>query len=229
MTGCARRVRSDRSPTSGGSSAAELGDATAMGDPVQRVVVALLDELRSGPPTVVVIEDVHWADEATLDVLGMLGRRAQQLGALVIVTYRTDELPPAHPLRIVLGDLATAAGVLRIELPPLSVDAVAALAAPHGVDAVELHAKTGRQPVLRHGGPGRGRDGHPGHDPGRRARASGAAGRAGTRTPRGGRDRPSADGAVAPRGDRPGDDGRPRRLPRLGNAPLRTPRHRVQA
>ena len=125
-----------------------LGDATAMADPVQRVVVALLDELRSGPPTVVVIEDVHWADEATLDVLGMLGRRAQQLGALAIVTYRADELPPAHPLRIVLGDLATAAGVLRIELPPLSVDAVPTLAAPHGVDAVDLHAKTAGNPFF---------------------------------------------------------------------------------
>ena len=125
-----------------------LGDATLVGDPVQRVVVALLDELRSGPPTIVVFEDVHWADEATLDALGMLGRRAEQLGGLAIVTYRTDELLPAHPLRIVLGDLATAAGVLRIELQPLSLEAVTTLAAPHGVDPVDLHARTAGNPFF---------------------------------------------------------------------------------
>jgi DNA-binding CsgD family transcriptional regulator len=95
-----------------------------------------------------VIEDVHWSDEATLDILGLLGRRVQQLGALVVVTYRTDELPRTHPLRIVLGDLATVAGVVRLHLEPFSLEAVAELAAPHGVDPDDLHAKTAGNPFF---------------------------------------------------------------------------------
>jgi len=109
---------------------------------------ALADELRGPGQTVVVLEDLHWADEATLDTLGLLGRRIEQLGALVIGTYRTDELPHTHPLRIVLGDLATAAGVLRVQLDPLSPAAVAQLAEPYVIDADELHAKTGGNPFF---------------------------------------------------------------------------------
>jgi DNA-binding CsgD family transcriptional regulator/tetratricopeptide (TPR) repeat protein len=104
---------------------------------------ALADELHGPEPTVVVLEDLHWADEATLDLVGLLGRRVEQLGALILATYRLDELPRVHPLRIVLGDLATIGGVARIRLGPLSPAAVAELAEPHGVDAAELHARTG--------------------------------------------------------------------------------------
>jgi DNA-binding CsgD family transcriptional regulator len=125
-----------------------LGEATASGESVQSVLDALLSELRSGGDTVVVVEDVHWADEATLDILGLLGRRVDQLGALLVATYRTDELPRVHPLRIVLGDLATASGVVRLHLEPLSVAAVARLAEPYGVDAVALHAKTAGNPFF---------------------------------------------------------------------------------
>jgi DNA-binding CsgD family transcriptional regulator len=104
---------------------------------------AVADELHGAEPTVVVLEDLHWADEATLDLAGLLARRVEQLGVLIVATYRTDELPRIHPLRILLGDLATIGGVLRIHVPPLSHAAVAKLAAPHGVDAAELHARTG--------------------------------------------------------------------------------------
>ena len=51
------------------------------------------------------IEDAHWADEATLDLLKFLGRRIAATRALLVVTYRDDEVGPAHPLRLVLGDL----------------------------------------------------------------------------------------------------------------------------
>src|SRR5262249_47416426 len=102
-------------------------------------------ELQSIAPTIVVLEDVHWADEATLDVLGVIGRRVERLDALVIVTYRTDELSRSHPLRIVLGDLATAASVQRVLPEPLSEDAVAA---PFGVDAADLHAKSAGNPFF---------------------------------------------------------------------------------
>jgi DNA-binding CsgD family transcriptional regulator/tetratricopeptide (TPR) repeat protein len=103
---------------------------------------------RTRPGLTLVVEDAHWADEATLDVLGLLGRRIEQLGALVVVTYRADELPRTHPLRIVLGDLATVPGIVRLQLEPLSAGAVAALAAPHAVDVRDLYAKTAGNPFF---------------------------------------------------------------------------------
>ena len=66
--------------------------------------------LRGRPPGVVVLEDLHWADEATLDVLRLLARRIESLPALVLATYRDDELDPRHPLRIVLGELPSGVG-----------------------------------------------------------------------------------------------------------------------
>jgi AAA ATPase-like protein len=125
-----------------------LGVVVPEGAAPRSVYDALVDELRAAGDTVVVLEDLHWADEATLDTLGLLGRRIERLGALVVATYRTDELPRTHPLRIVLGDLATAAGVRRLQLDPLSPSAVAHLAEPYGLDAAELHAKTGGNPFF---------------------------------------------------------------------------------
>ena len=52
-------------------------------------------------PIVAVFEDVHWADEATLDLLRFLGRRIARTAALLVLTYRDDELGPRHPLRTV--------------------------------------------------------------------------------------------------------------------------------
>jgi DNA-binding CsgD family transcriptional regulator len=118
------------------------------GESVQATFDALLHELRASTETVLVIEDAHWADEATLDILGLLGRRIEQLGALVVVTYREDELQRTHPLRIVLGDLATVPGVVRVPLEPFSPEAVAELAAPHRVDAQDLYARTAGNPFF---------------------------------------------------------------------------------
>jgi ATP/maltotriose-dependent transcriptional regulator MalT len=110
------------------------------------VATALLRELRDRRATILVLEDLHWADEATLDVFGILAGRVRSVPALVLCTYRDDELDRSHPLRLVLGGLATREAITRIELSPLSADAVAALAAPTGVDAVELHRTTGGNP-----------------------------------------------------------------------------------
>jgi DNA-binding CsgD family transcriptional regulator/tetratricopeptide (TPR) repeat protein len=126
-----------------------LGPFVDMGierDSARAVFDALVDEARRG--VTLIVEDAHWADEATLDVIGLLGRRVEQLGALVVVTYRADELSRTHPLRIVLGDLATAPGIVRVHLEPLSADAVAALAAPHAIDADDLYAKTAGNPFF---------------------------------------------------------------------------------
>ncbi|MEA2283653.1 MAG: hypothetical protein QOK21_4260 [Solirubrobacteraceae bacterium] len=125
-----------------------LEEAVASGRPAHAVFDAFLDELRANRGTVVVLEDVHRADEATLDVLGRLGRRVEPLGALVVATFRADEVGRSHPLRIVLGELATVPAVRRLRLEPLTPAAVAGLAEPRGVDAAELHARTGGNPFF---------------------------------------------------------------------------------
>jgi DNA-binding CsgD family transcriptional regulator/tetratricopeptide (TPR) repeat protein len=93
--------------------------------------------------TPLVVEDAHWVDEASADVLRFLGRRVAANDGLVVVTAR-DELAAGHPLRRVLGDLGAA--VTRLEVPPLSPAAVAALVA--GVDPAEAYRLTGGNAFL---------------------------------------------------------------------------------
>ena len=124
-----------------------------------RLFTAFLAEI--GPPapfTVAVIEDVHWADEATLDLLRFTGRRLSRTRALLLATYRDDELADDHPLRVVLGDLVTQRATRRMRLPPLSEEAVRALAGERGMDAGELYRVTGGNPfylteIVAAGGP----------------------------------------------------------------------------
>ena len=125
-----------------------LGAALAQGAVPQQVALALARELRSPRPTVLVLEDLHWADEATLDVFTLLVRRAEATPALVVGTYRDDALDNAHPLRRVVGELATTAPVRRLKLSPLSPGAVGQLAAPHGIDGRDLFEKTGGNPFF---------------------------------------------------------------------------------
>ena len=99
-------------------------------------------------PTVMILEDLHWADEATLDLLRFLGRRIRGTRVLAVVTYRDDEVGPRHPLRTVLGDLASAGGVHRLTLAPLSEGAVTELARGTGVDAAALWHATGGNPFF---------------------------------------------------------------------------------
>jgi DNA-binding CsgD family transcriptional regulator len=117
----------------------ELAELVAQGATPGELATALAAELRR--PAVVVLEDLHWADEATLDVVRLLARRIESLPALVIATYRDDELDRAHPLRLVLGALPSRVAD-RVAPAPLSPDAVAALAGGH-VDPDALHRRTG--------------------------------------------------------------------------------------
>jgi DNA-binding CsgD family transcriptional regulator len=112
------------------------------------IAAALVRELAGQRPGVVVIEDVHWGDEATLDVLRLVGRRLAGVRALVVASYRDDELDRLHPLTLALGDLATVPGVRRIRIPPLSKDAVRELAARGEVDPDELFRQTGGNPFF---------------------------------------------------------------------------------
>ena len=126
----------------------DLSELVAEGGKSYEVVAALAGELNSRAPTVVVLEDVHQADGATLDVLRLLGRRIATVPALVIATYREDELAAAHPLRIVLGELVSASEVERLALARLSRAGVAELAAPHGLDPDDLFDQTCGNPFF---------------------------------------------------------------------------------
>jgi DNA-binding CsgD family transcriptional regulator len=110
------------------------------------VAGAFVRHLASRPPAVVVLEDVHLADEATLDVLRLVGARLSDLPVLLIATYRNDALDRWHPLRIVLGELGAGVRVDRIRLAPLSQETVSLLAAEHDVRGDELYRKTGGNP-----------------------------------------------------------------------------------
>lgn len=115
---------------------------------VSAMYARLLAVLGSGSRWVWVIEDAHWADGATLDLLRFLARRVDSLPVLMLVSYRDDELGEQHPLSAALGDVASCAGVHRIGLATLSPQAVGALAAGSGVNADELYHLTSGNPFF---------------------------------------------------------------------------------
>jgi DNA-binding CsgD family transcriptional regulator len=115
--------------------------------PRATIFSAVFEELQSQPSTLLVFEDVHWADEATLDLLKFLGRRINKLNSMLVVTYRDDEVRAEHPLRLVLGDLPRSS-VRRVRLPPLSEDAVDELAARASKRIDDLYAVTGGNPFF---------------------------------------------------------------------------------
>jgi DNA-binding CsgD family transcriptional regulator/tetratricopeptide (TPR) repeat protein len=129
-----------------GMTGGDLEQLIVAGATPHEVAATLLRQLREHAATILVLEDLHWADEATLDVFGILAGRVRSVPALVLVTYRDDELDRRHPLRLMLGDLATREAITRVALSPLSAEAVATLAAPTSVDPVELHRTTGGNP-----------------------------------------------------------------------------------
>jgi DNA-binding CsgD family transcriptional regulator/tetratricopeptide (TPR) repeat protein len=98
-------------------------------------------------PAVVVLEDLHWADESTLDFFRYIGRRIQRTAALFLATYRDEELSATHPVRLALGEL-TGRHIARMRLPPLSPAAVEELAKNSGRDAALLHQVTGGNPFF---------------------------------------------------------------------------------
>ena len=125
----------------------ELAALVRTGSKPYEVAAALLDELGRDAPSVLVIEDLHWADEATLDVVRLVGRRIENAPALVLVSYR-DELDRTHPLRVLTGELATSGAVRRMNVDAFSTEAVARLAEPKGIDPDELYRTTGGNPFF---------------------------------------------------------------------------------
>jgi len=94
-----------------------------------------------GKPSLLVIEDVHWADTATLDLIRFLARRIARVRALILITYRDEEVEARSPVRNLLGE-APAGNVERMTLAPLSLAAVTRLAAQRGRRGEELFALT---------------------------------------------------------------------------------------
>ncbi|MFI5034050.1 MAG: AAA family ATPase, partial [Reyranellales bacterium] len=127
---------------------ADLLTALETGAPRAALFSAVLDMLRRAKaPTLVVIEDIHWADDATLDLIKFLGRRITETRTLLVLTYREDEAA-GTTLRLVMGDLAASKAAVRIELPPLSLAAVQRLAGGSAVDVACLHRQTAGNPFF---------------------------------------------------------------------------------
>ena len=125
----------------------ELADLCRRGAERDRLFAGFLTEINSpGTLTVAVVEDIHWADEATIDLLSFLGRRLGRMSTLLLATYRDDELGDSHPVRLMLGDLATQRATRRMRVPPLTEQAVRSLAGERGADAGELYRVTGGNP-----------------------------------------------------------------------------------
>jgi len=122
-----------------------LAQAFASSAPADAALPGIVAELAAQAPTVLVVEDLHWADDATLDVLRYLVRRIDGLPAVLVLTVRADETAANRPLQQLLGAVA-GPGSIRLELGPLSTAAVAELAGAAGRDAGALHALTSGNP-----------------------------------------------------------------------------------
>jgi len=115
----------------------ETGDA---------VIDGLMREMRfSQRPAVVIVEDAHWADDASLDIIRHLARRIEPLPAMLVVSYRGEELADHHPFRRIIGALAGPA-VLHLELEGLTDATVARLAADAGLAPGPVVAAVGGNP-----------------------------------------------------------------------------------
>jgi predicted ATPase len=112
------------------------------------VAASLIDELRGRTPTVLVVEDIHWADEATQDVLRLVMRRIAAERVLIVLSYRDEALDARHPVRVMLGELATALTFTRMPLAPLSPEAVAQIADPYDVEPLGLYRVTAGNPFF---------------------------------------------------------------------------------
>jgi DNA-binding CsgD family transcriptional regulator/tetratricopeptide (TPR) repeat protein len=131
-----------------GSVGVTLTRALHSGDRSQ-VIDALRAELDwPDHPTVLVVEDVHWADEATLDVLRFLVRRISSMPVVLVLTYRDDEVIRDHPLQTLLGLASGTPRLRRLRLARLTPDAVRRLGADTGLDPAQVYAVTSGNPFF---------------------------------------------------------------------------------
>ena len=122
--------------------------ATSLAEGPTRLYETIMSLLsRSLRPTLMVIEDVHWADDATLDLIRHIGRRIGSTHSLLILTYRDEDLRTDHPLRFILADLPSSA-IRRLSLAGLSRAAVESLARTKGRMTERLFADSGGNPFF---------------------------------------------------------------------------------
>jgi DNA-binding CsgD family transcriptional regulator/tetratricopeptide (TPR) repeat protein len=126
--------------------APQIGDVTGSeaGDLRQshEIFAAVFEHLRTHS-AVLVIDDLHWADQATIDLLRFLLRRIGSTPSLIIGTLRDDEIGAGHPLRSLLGDIARSSDATLTTLRPLSIEAITALIGDRPLNPAWLHATTG--------------------------------------------------------------------------------------
>ena len=118
----------------------DLGLVTTIDDADLRE--RLVQDLRARP-TVLVVEDLHWLDDASADLLRFVARRVETLPLALVVSYRDLEIGPQHPARKLLGDFAALDGLSALTLQPLSEDAVREAVSGTGLDPSRVHALTG--------------------------------------------------------------------------------------
>jgi len=107
----------------GGPAAASAPADSAVSLP--ELVAGLLGRLCALRPVLLVIEDLHWADQSTLELLAYLVRTLREIPLLAVLTYRSDEMHRRHPLRALLTGWERVRSTRRIELGSLDRDEVA--------------------------------------------------------------------------------------------------------
>ncbi|HSJ91204.1 MAG TPA: AAA family ATPase [Ilumatobacter sp.] len=131
--------------------AAELGDVVTSqlrtASQPHEIFTAVFEQLRERP-SVLVVDDLHWADQGTIDLLRFLLRRIRVTSSFVIGAFRDDEITTTHPLRSLLGDVARSPDAETATLRPLSVAAITELAENRQVDPAWLHRLTGGNPFF---------------------------------------------------------------------------------
>ncbi len=127
---------------------AELSRELESGVNPGRIFARLLAALEAHEQLpILVIEDVHWADTSTLDLIKFLGRRITSLRALLLLSLRSDEVSRSHPIWCALGDMAPSS-LRRLEIAPLTLEGVRQLAAGTALDSEHLHRMTGGNPFF---------------------------------------------------------------------------------
>ena len=126
--------------------AADLGPLVTDGllsDVCEAVYAALC-----ATPSVLVVEDVHWIDAASVEVLRFVARRLEAMSCAIVLTYRDDEVGPQHPARPLLGDFAVLDHLTTLRLDPLSEQGVAELLGSSPWAADRVYALTGGNPFF---------------------------------------------------------------------------------
>lgn len=112
------------------------------------IFLSFLEYLENKPqPVVLVFEDVHWADEATVDLIKFLARRITRLRCLFVITYRENEIYYEHPFASVLGELPRGT-FTKMDIQPLSLEAVRTMAENTKYSAKEVHKLTNGNPFF---------------------------------------------------------------------------------